>query len=114
MIFSIIDLIPIGMENAISRKQLTKLCLDCGLIDLDSVDPDRDMRRLIQKAKLDWAILSLPNGGYYQPNVNKAEDIAALRKYAKREEKRAVSIFKTLKKARAVLDDCDHNRFSNK
>lgn len=114
MIFSIIDLIPIGMENAISRAQLTKLCLDCGLIDLDATDPDREMRKLLQKAKLDWAILSLPGGGYYQPNVNKAEDVAALRRYAKREEKRAISIFKTLKKARAVLDDCDHNRFSNK
>lgn len=111
MIFSIIDLIPIGMENAISRAQLTKLCLDCGLIDLDATDPDREMRKLIQKAKIDWAILSLPGGGYYQPNVRKAEDVATLRRYVKKETKRAISIFKGLKKAKAVLDDCEHNRF---
>lgn len=111
MIFSIIELIPVGYDNAISRAQLTRLCDEFGLIDADVVDKDRAMRSLLSKAKLDWAILSREDGGYYQPDIKKAEDVDHLRHWVEREDKRAKAIFMAVKKAKAVLDDANHGRF---
>ena len=47
---SIIDFIPVGRENAISRKMLIAKCVDAGLIDKNTSDKDRAMRRLVEKA----------------------------------------------------------------
>jgi len=55
---NIIDYIPTGRNNAISRKQL---CEATGL-------PDRVMRREIERARQDYAILNAQDGsGYFQP-----------------------------------------------
>lgn len=39
--FCIADLIPIGRDNAISRKLLTDKCISAGLIDKNISDKDR-------------------------------------------------------------------------
>lgn len=109
---SIIDLIPYGSENAISRKSLLKKCLKEGLIDESCRDADREMRRLIKIERYDWAIISDDSGlGYYQPNPKSSIDRMELTKYVLRETKRAKSIFNEIKKATEVLADCDHERF---
>lgn len=54
---TIIDYIPFGRDNAISRQQL---CTVTGL-------PDRLMRREIEKARRDYAILNIDGSGYFRP-----------------------------------------------
>lgn len=54
---NIIDYIPFGHENAITRKQLEQL-----------TRPDRSMRDLIKIARRDYAIMNLQDGkGYFRP-----------------------------------------------
>jgi len=113
MVTSIIDLIPLGFSNAISREELTRLCDEFGLIEPDTVDKDRAMRQLMRKAKREVAILSRQFGGYFRPDVNNTEDVVEIRKYILREQKRAKSVFASLKKAYDLLEDCEHNRFEN-
>ena len=57
---SIIDFIPSGQCNAISRKQL---CLITGL-------PDRAMRHEIENARHDYAILNIDGSGYFRPEAS--------------------------------------------
>lgn len=59
---NIIDFIPFGHESAISRKQL---CTITGL-------PDRVMRRQIEKARQDYAILNIDGSGYFRPAENES------------------------------------------
>ena len=59
---SIVDLIPVGRENAISRNSLIEKCVVFGLIDRTQSDKDREMRRLVQKARNDYTILNLSEG----------------------------------------------------
>jgi hypothetical protein len=60
---NIIDFIPYGKDNAISRKQL---CTITGL-------PDRVMRHDIEKARQDYAILNAQDGsGYFRPAENES------------------------------------------
>ena len=54
---TIIDYIPFGRDNAISRRQL---CTVTGL-------PDRVMRHEIEKARKDYAILNIDGSGYFRP-----------------------------------------------
>lgn len=54
---NIIDYIPYGHDNAISRKQL------CNLTGL----PDRLMRQAIERARHDYAILNIGGSGYFRP-----------------------------------------------
>lgn len=54
---NIIDYIPTGSANAISRKQL---CAVTGL-------PDCLMRREIERARRDYAILNIDGSGYFRP-----------------------------------------------
>ena len=61
-----ISLIPFGEENAVNRKFLTYLCKESGLIDENSKDPDRAMRKLLQTAKIDYAICNAGKG-YFRP-----------------------------------------------
>ena len=96
----IINFIPFGKEHAVSRYELAHFT---GL-------NDRKVRRLISEAREEHVILSLENGkGYYQPS---REDYAELRKYIKREESRAKSVFATLKKARALCEDYERGRIN--
>lgn len=105
---TIADLIPVGRENAISRKVLISLCEGNRLIADDIRDKDRAMRLLIQKARVDYVILNLSNGdGYYR--VSK-EDVQDLQRYIRQEEKRAKAAFRNLKKAKALYEDYKHER----
>ena len=107
-IFTIADLIPEGRNNAISRKILSQLCVQHGLIDETVKDADRAMRKLIQKERKDFVILNLSNGdGYYR--ISKA-DMQDLQRYIRQEEKRAKSSFRNIKLARALYEDLLHGR----
>lgn len=102
---SIVDLIPIGRENAISRNLLVQLCVQNGLIDesLSVSGKDRLMRRLIEHARIDYTILNLSDGrGYYRPSK---EDLMELQKYIRQEESRAKSTFKNLSMAKKLYED---------
>lgn len=85
--------------------------MDCGLIDTHALDPDREMRRLVSKEKLDWAILNDGEGkGYYQPSK---EDYKEMRLAIKREEDRAKKIFLGIKQVKNLLDDYEHERLEH-
>ena len=94
----IINYIPVGESNAVSRAELVAI----------TGFEDRKVRAMISKAREEHVILSLENGsGYYQPD---ADDLVNLRKYIHREESRAKSVFSTLKQARALLEDYERGR----
>lgn len=106
---SIIDLIPIGRENAILRKQLVQLCLQNNLIE-KGADADRATRKLIEKARIDYTILNLSDGhGYYRPSK---DDLMDLQRYIRQEEKRAKSTFKNLSMAKRLYEDYKHGRIT--
>ena len=106
----IADLIPVGRENAISRKLLTQMCLSCGLIDTNLKDSDRNMRSLVSKAREEHIILNLQNGnGYYKPSK---EDLFDLQRYIAQEEKRAKATFKNLSMAKRLYEDYKHGRIT--
>lgn len=98
---TIADLIPFGSENAISRQTLVAEAIANGLVE-ENGDSDRTTRKLIQNARIDYTILNRPNGGYYRPTH---EDLLELCKYIRQEEKRATSIFRSIKKAKALYED---------
>ena len=96
----IINFIPYGKANAVSRNELSNVT---GL-------NDRKVRLLISKARKECVILSLENGsGYYQPT---ADDYPELRRFINREESRAKSVFGSLKKARALCEDYERGRLN--
>ena len=102
---SIVELIPVGSGNAISRNLLVQLCVQNGLIDesLSVSGKDRLMRRLIEHARIDYTILNLSDGrGYYRPSK---EDLMELQKYIRQEESRAKSTFKNLSMAKKLYED---------
>lgn len=73
----IVDYIPFGKENAISRQQLERVT---GL-------SDRDVREAISLARRNTVILNLSNGkGYFQPIQGKEDDLVV--KYFKQEDSR--------------------------
>ena len=93
---SIIDLIPIGKENAISRKMLTAKCVGYGLIADSIKDKDRQMRHLIEIARksTDTAIINNSDGeGYYIPG-DSPEDALAAKAFYMQENKKAQEIIK--------------------
>ncbi len=97
----IIDLIPEGKENAINRNLLTARCINNGLVDKRAKDPDREMRKLVEKARTDWAILNTGDGkGYYRPSK---DDYAELRRFKRQQESRIKNINKGLKPIRKIL-----------
>lgn len=92
------DLIPFGRDNAIKREKLLEKCIDNGLCH-----NDRRMRQLIERARLDSVILNLSNGdGYYRRTV---KDVHELQRYIKQEKNRAISSFKSSKKATMLYED---------
>ena len=73
----IVDYIPFGKENAISRQQLERVP---GL-------SDRDVREAISLARRNTVILNLSNGkGYFQPIQGEEDDLVV--KYFKQEDSR--------------------------
>lgn len=104
---SVADLIPIGRENAIKRKELLNRCIGAGLVS-DNNNADRAMRNLIRKDRKDFVILNLSNGGgYYRPS---REDIQDLQRYIRQEESRGKATFNNIKLARALYEDYKHER----
>lgn len=107
--FTIIDLIPFGKENAISRKRLLQECITKGLVEDTISDPDRKMRQLIEKARRDYVILNCSDGaGYYR--VSK-DDILELQKYIRQEENRGKQTFSNITLAKKLYEDYKHERF---
>ena len=107
-IITVADLIPIGRDNAISRKALVSLCEAHGLIDNLIRDKDRAMRKLIEKDRIDHVILNLSTGeGYYRVSQDDMQD---LQRYIRQEEKRAKAAFKNIKMAKALYEDYKHGR----
>lgn len=88
---NIIDFIPFGHDNAISRKQL---CTATGL-------PDRVMRHEIEKARQDYAILNAQDGsGYFRP----AKDESYLtERWLKQERSREKSVREATRGAEKAL-----------
>lgn len=73
----IVDYIPFGKENAISRQQFERVT---GL-------SDRDVREAISLARRNTVILNLSNGkGYFQPIQGEEDDLVV--KYFKQEDSR--------------------------
>lgn len=107
---TIIDLIPVGRDNAISRDYLVTLCVQNGLVD-ENKSPeskDRAMRRLLERARLDYTILNLSDGeGYYRPSK---DDLQDLQKYIRQEESRAKATFRNISNAKALYEDYMHGR----
>lgn len=91
---NIIDFIPFGKENAITREQLR---LITGV-------PDRKMRDLISEAREELPILNLQKGdGYYMPKADRPSEIAEVKKWLKQEGNREKSINKTQRGAMMFL-----------
>lgn len=102
-VFGIADYIPIGRENAITRDELLKVCITEKLCETD-----REMRKLIERARIDYVILNHSDGrGYYRPS---REDMQDLQRYIRQEEKRAKSSFRNIKRAKALYEDYQHGR----
>lgn len=98
---NIVEYIPEGFENAISRKNL---CAATGL-------SDRIVRRLIEEARRNTVIISNDDGtGYwlYPDNPTNKEKIL-LCKYVKQQESRAKSIFYALYPARQMMKGAAQN-----
>ena len=94
MSMNIIDFIPFGKENAITREQLRMIT---GM-------PDRKMRDLISEAREEWPILNLQTGdGYYMPKEDRLSEIAEVKKWLKQEGNREKSINKTQRGAMIFL-----------
>lgn len=103
MIISVIDLIPIGSKNAITREALLNKCTVFGI-----AFNDRQMRKLIEDARAENCILNLSDGrGYFIPDKN---DQDKLRHYVNQEHDRSMTILRNLKMARAMLEDLEYER----
>ncbi|MBQ0074516.1 MAG: hypothetical protein KBT34_10005 [Prevotella sp.] len=94
---TIVDLIPEGRENAISREMLLAKC-----IELDICYNDRAMRQLIEREKKEFVILAREGGGYYRPTH---DDMLDLNRYIRQETHRAISVFRNIKRAKALYED---------
>lgn len=100
-----ISLLGHGKENAIKRSDLVERCVGAGLIGKDVKDKDRAMRNLIARAKIDFNIQITNDGkgeGYYIPTFRESIQLA---KNNKREDKKAVSIFRNNKGNKALQED---------
>ena len=89
----LIDDIPIGRKNAVRRKTLSmRLNLT-----------DSELRKEIKKLRQEYVILNLQDGNrYFRPSE---EDTEYVKKFKEQEEKRAKSIFWTLKPVREFLKE---------
>jgi hypothetical protein len=95
---NILDYIPNGKDNAISRL---RLCQMTGL-------SDREVRSYISNARLETVILNNSDGsGYYRPLLTEKEEV---RKYINQELKRMKSIAIGLYVTRSFYEDLEHER----
>lgn len=108
-----ISLLPFGKENAIKRSDLVCKCVKAGLVNASSnaENQDRAMRKLIERAKVDYRISITNDGkgkGYYRPTK---EDAVRLSENNDREDKKAISTFKSNKINKALEEDYKRGRF---
>lgn len=95
--FDILDYIPTGHENAVTRSEL---CKRTGV-------PDRAMRIAIHNARRKIPILNMQDGsGYFIPDMNLLEEQLLLKRYVQQETSRLKSIGWSLKAARRTLQNC--------
>ena len=106
---SIGDLIPLGSENAVKRKILCQRCIEKGLIDADCKDPDRKMRDLINKARIDYVILNVGKG-YFRPTP---KDYAELRKFNRQNKSKALSMLQWVSAGEKLESDIAAGRLKD-
>lgn len=95
--FDILDYIPTGQRNAVTRSEL---CRRTGL-------NDRVMRVAIHKARRQIPILNMQDGkGYFIPDMNVESDRRALKRHVQQEESRLKNIGWALKEERITLRNC--------
>lgn len=100
---NIVDIIPIGKSNAISRQQLLFTCAFYGI-----AKSDRQMRREIEKARKETVILNMQDGsGYFRPTK---DDLQELRHYILQEKDRSLTILSNLRMAKNLLEDMEVGR----
>ena len=107
----LVSFIKYGKENAIKREDLTKKCVEAGIISSeDEVNQDRAMRRLLNRAKVDYNISITNDGdgkGYYRPTKS---DLKLLSRNNNTSKKKAISSFVGNKVNVAMEDDFRHGR----
>ena len=93
---AVVNLIPTGKENAISRERLAEL----------AKLPDRTVREHIEQARRDgWYIIThAQRGGYYR-----TEDIDEIEYQYRIDRARALSVLSRLKAMRRCLKDAGRN-----
>ena len=97
---NIIDYIPVGRNNAVSR---TELSIATGL-------EDRIIRDMIHKARGEVAILNMQDGrGDFLPDKNDPVEVALLYAYEKQETARKDSIEWSLNGVRRAIRDVQVN-----
>lgn len=93
----ILDYIPTGRQNAITRSDL---CRITGLTD-------RMMRDALHEAKLKIPILNMQDGkGYFIPDMNDQNDRYTLMMHVRQEESRIRSTEDALETERKTLRNC--------
>ena len=107
----LVSFIKYGKENAIKRAELTKKCVEAGIISSeDEVNQDRAMRRLLNRARVDYNISITNDGdgkGYYRPTKS---DLKLLSRNNNTSKKKAISSFVGNKVNVAMEDDFRHGR----
>lgn len=95
----ILQFIPTGSRNAIGRDFLRAL----------SGISDRNMRMFIEAARQKIPIINLSDGnGYYIPDMNDGNDVAALKKFLKQEKSREESLHRTNAVIEQTLKNCGY------
>ena len=107
----LVSFIKYGKENAIKREDLTKKCVESGIISSkDEDNQDRAMRRLLNRARVDYSISITNDGdgkGYYRPTKS---DLKLLSRNNNTSKKKAISSFVGNKVNVAMEDDFRHGR----
>ena len=106
-----VSFIKYGKENAIKREDLTKKCVEAGIITSKKKrDQDRAMRRLLNRARVDYSISITNDGdgkGYYRPTKS---DLKLLSRNNNTSKKKAISSFVGNKVNVAMEEDIKHGR----
>lgn len=107
----LVSFIKYGKENAIKRKELTEKCIEAGIITYEGeLNQDRAMRRLLNRARVDYSISITNDGdgkGYYRPTKS---DLKLLSRNNNTSKKKAISSFLGNKVNVAMEDDFRHGR----
>lgn len=107
---TIIDLIPKGHENIINRHDLLALCIANRLLTDNTKHANREMQRLIKKARTECVIISENGKGYYRPTKDEIFETEA---WINKENHRAMSNNINTKYARKYLADMKAGRIND-